>query len=45
MGLDGTAALVGYAEFPHERKYTGPRQFTLEQWAELTRLALEDAGS
>ena len=44
MGLDGTAALVGYAEFPHERKYTGPRQFTLEQWAELTRLALEDAG-
>ena len=44
MGLDGTAAIVGYAEFPHERKYTGPRQFTLEQWAELTRLSLSDAG-
>ena len=44
MGLEGTAAIVGYAQFPHERKYTGPKQFTLEQWAELTRLSLEDAG-
>lgn len=44
MGLKGEAAIVGYAEFPHERKYTGPRQFTVEQWAELTRLCLEDAG-
>ncbi len=44
MGLDGSSAIVGYAEFPHERKYTGPKQFTLEQWAELTRLSLEDAG-
>lgn len=44
MGLKGEAAIVGYAEFPHERKYTGPRLFTVEQWAELTRLCLEDAG-
>ena len=44
MGLRGEAAIVGYAEYPHERKYTGSRRFTIEQWADLTRLALEDAG-
>lgn len=44
MGLRGEAAIVGLAEYPHQRKYTGPRKFTLEQWAELTRLALADAG-
>lgn len=26
------------------RKYTGTKQFTIEQWAELTRAALDDAG-
>jgi len=44
MGLRGEAAIVGLAEYPHRRKYLGPRKFTLEQWAELTRMALDDAG-
>ncbi len=44
MGLRGDAAIVGFAEYPHQRKYDGPKKFTLEQWAELTALALEDAG-
>jgi acetyl-CoA C-acetyltransferase len=44
MGLRGEAAIVGYAELKHERNYTGPRKFTLEQWADLTALALADAG-
>ena len=44
MGLRGDAAVVGYAEYKHERKYTGQKRFTIEQWADLTRLALEDAG-
>jgi acetyl-CoA acetyltransferase len=44
MGLRGEAAIVGIAEYPHRRKYEGPRKFTLQQWAELTRMALDDAG-
>jgi acetyl-CoA acetyltransferase len=44
MGLKGTAAIVGIAEYPHQRRYEGPRKFTLSQWAELTRMALDDAG-
>jgi acetyl-CoA acetyltransferase len=44
MGLRGEAAIVGIAEYPHQRKYEGPRKFTLTQWAELTRMALDDAG-
>ncbi len=44
MGLRGEAAIVGYAEYPHQRKYDGPRKLMLEQWAELARLALDDAG-
>jgi len=44
MGLRGEAAIVGIAEYPHRRKYDGRRKFTLEQWAELTRMALDDAG-
>jgi acetyl-CoA C-acetyltransferase len=44
MGLRGDAAVVGYAEYRHERKYTGPRKFTLEQWADLAAMALADAG-
>ncbi|MFM7121621.1 MAG: thiolase family protein [Gammaproteobacteria bacterium] len=44
MGLRGQAAIVGIAEYPHQRRYTGPRKFTLSQWAELTRMALDDAG-
>ena len=44
MGLRGDAAIVGFAEYRTERNYTGPRKFTIEQWAELTHLALQDAG-
>lgn len=44
MKLEGSAAIVGYHEHPHIRKYTGKRKFTLGQWADLTRLSLEDAG-
>ena len=44
MGLRGEAAIVGVADYANERKYTGPRQFFLEQFADLTRLALDDAG-
>ncbi|MFU8815774.1 MAG: thiolase family protein [Pseudomonadales bacterium] len=44
MGLRGEASIVGIAEYPHRRKYVGPRKFTLEQWAELSRMALDDAG-
>lgn len=44
MGLKGNAAIVGVADYKNERKYTGPRAFFLEQYADLTRLALADAG-
>ena len=44
MGLQGHAAVVGVADFKNERKYTGQRKFHLEQWAELTRMAIQDAG-
>ncbi|MCY4130252.1 MAG: thiolase family protein [Gammaproteobacteria bacterium] len=44
MKLDGKAAIVGYHEYPHIRKFTGKRKFTLGQWADLTRLSLDDAG-
>jgi len=43
-GLRGEAAVVGFAEYKNERKYTGPRKFTIEQWADLAKLALDDAG-
>ena len=43
-GLRGDAAIVGIAEWPAERRYEGPRAFTLEQWAELAATALDDAG-
>jgi acetyl-CoA acetyltransferase len=45
MGLRGEAAIVGYVELPPERmNKAGPAPFTLEQWAELSAAALEDAG-
>lgn len=43
-GLRGNAAIVGIAEYPHQRHYTGPPMFMLEQWADLTFAALVDAG-
>lgn len=44
MGLEGNAAIVGVVDWKPERKFEGPRQFILEQWAELAREVLEDAG-
>jgi acetyl-CoA acetyltransferase len=44
MGLQGKAAIAGYVELKPERKPTGRALTTLEQWSNLSRLALEDAG-
>ncbi|KDE98686.1 transporter [Mycolicibacterium aromaticivorans JS19b1 = JCM 16368] len=44
MKLAGAAAIVGIAELPAERKPTGPGLFTLDQYAALTKLVLDDAG-
>ena len=45
MGLRGEAAIVGYVELPPERMNKAlPGPFTLEQWAELSAAALDDAG-
>jgi acetyl-CoA acetyltransferase len=44
LGLKGDAAIVGIAEHAPERKPTAPAKFTIEQWADLAALALEDAG-
>ena len=43
-GLRGEAAIVGIAELPAQRKPTGTAMFTLDQYARLARLVLEDAG-
>ncbi len=44
MGLRGEAAIVGITEWRPERRPTAPPMFTLEQWAQLAREALDDAG-
>jgi acetyl-CoA acetyltransferase len=44
MGLTGEAAIVGFAELPPQRRPSRPPSFTLEQWAELSAQALDDAG-
>jgi len=44
MGLRGDAAIVGIAELKPVRRPTDPGKFTLVQWAELARMALDDAG-
>ncbi|MGJ3507980.1 thiolase family protein [Enemella sp. A6] len=43
-GLRGRAAILGIAELPAERKQTRPPQFTLDQWAHLSKMVLDDAG-
>lgn len=43
MTLRGTAVIAGVTEFPPQRRYDGPRLLAIEQWAELSRLALADA--
>ncbi|MBK7250870.1 MAG: thiolase family protein [Gammaproteobacteria bacterium] len=44
MGLKGAAAIVGCAQYKPEKYATAPQAFTLDQIADLARLALEDAG-
>jgi len=44
MGLRGTAAIVGVAEYKPERYATAPRALHLEQIADLGSQALADAG-
>ena len=43
-GLRGEAAVVGFAELPAERRPTGPPLFTLDQYALLAKMVVEDAG-
>lgn len=44
MRLAGEAAIVGIAELPAERKPTRPELFTIDQYAALTKMVLDDAG-
>lgn len=44
QGLRGEAAIVGVAEWRPTRQPVEPLRFTIEQWAQLAREALEDAG-
>ena len=44
MGLQGKAAIVGAAQYKPEKYSTAPQMFHLEQVADLTTQALEDAG-
>ncbi len=43
-GLRGEAAIVGIAELPAQRRPAGPPRFTLDQYALLAKMAVEDAG-
>ncbi|CQD13840.1 nonspecific lipid-transfer protein [Mycobacterium lentiflavum] len=43
-GLRGEAAIVGIAELPAQRRPAGPPLFTLDQYALLAKMAVEDAG-
>ncbi|KKC04832.1 thiolase family protein [Mycobacterium nebraskense] len=43
-GLRGEAAIVGITELPAERRPTRPPLFTLDQYALLAKMVIEDAG-
>jgi acetyl-CoA C-acetyltransferase len=43
-GLRGEAAIIGIAELPAERRPSAPPLFTLDQYALLAKLVVEDAG-
>ncbi|WP_127783173.1 thiolase family protein [Rhodococcus sp. X156] len=43
-GLRGEAAIVGICELPAQKKQTRPAMFTLEQYALLAKMAVDDAG-
>jgi acetyl-CoA acetyltransferase len=44
VGLRGEAAIVGIAELPAQRKQTRPELFTIDQYAALAAMVIEDAG-
>jgi acetyl-CoA C-acetyltransferase len=44
MGLRGEAAIIGIAELPAQLKQTRPELFTIDQYAQLARMVVEDAG-
>ncbi len=44
MGLRGDAAIVGIAEYKPERRSSRAPKFHLEQWTDLAKAALDDAG-
>jgi acetyl-CoA C-acetyltransferase len=44
MGLRGEAAIIGIAELPAERRPSTPLLFTLDQYALLARMVVQDAG-
>jgi acetyl-CoA C-acetyltransferase len=44
MAVEGTAAIIGIAELPAEKKQSGPALFTLDQYARLAKMVVEDAG-
>ncbi|MGZ5397418.1 MAG: thiolase family protein, partial [Mycobacterium sp.] len=43
-GLRGEAAIIGIAELPAEKRQSAPPSFTLDQYARLARMVIEDAG-
>jgi acetyl-CoA acetyltransferase len=43
-GLRGESAIIGIAELPAERRQSRPPSFTLDQYALLAKLVIEDAG-
>ncbi len=43
-GLRGESAIVGIAELPADRRLTRPPLFTLDQYALLAKMVVEDAG-
>lgn len=44
MGLNAEAAILGFHELPPQRKLSRDKTFNLEQWARLSKAALDDAG-
>ena len=44
-GLRGEAAIVGIAELPAQRKQTRPALFTIDQYAALAAMVIDDAGA
>ena len=43
-GLRGEAAIVGIAELPAEKRQSRPPSFTMDQYARLAKMVIEDAG-